>query len=410
MSVIDKVAPVKERRVKQNSQEWFDGEIGNGIKNRDKLFKKFKKSKLHIDKDIYNAARYKVRKMIFDKKRSFFEKKLSESIGKPKDLWKALKSLGLPNKISSCEVSALKINNTVEHDANLILEGFKNYYSTLAENLVNMLPKAPNKYSINTVIKYYEHMIQGSHFNLASVSENSILTILKSTQVSKAAGLDGLSGRFLKDGAKFLAKPISDLCNLSINSEKFPDSCKVAKLRPLYKKGSLTQPCNYRPISLLPLISKVIEKVIHDQTSTFLNSKQLLYTYQSGFRKKHSTDFCLSYLNAKILKGFDKDLMTGMILIDLQKAFDTIDHDVLLQSFYALGFSKHTINWFQSHLSKRLFLVNLGNIFSQPAPVSRGIPQDSILGPLLFLLRISNMSQAVKCDLFLYADDTCVAC
>ena len=201
------------------------------------------------------------------------KKNLSESIGKPKDLWKALKSLGLPNKISSCEVSALKINNTVEHDANLILEGFKNYYSTLAENLVNMLPKAPNKYSINTVIKYYEHMIQGSHFNLASVSKNSILTI---SQVSKAAGLDGLSGRFLKDGAKFLAKPISDLCNLSINSEKFPDSCKVAKLRPLYKKGSLTQPCNYRPISLLPLISKVIEKVIHDQTSTFLNSKQLL--------------------------------------------------------------------------------------------------------------------------------------
>ena len=95
-----------------------------------------------------------------------------------------------------------------------------------------------------------------------------------STQVSKAAGLDSLSGRFLKDRVKFLAKPISDLCNLSINSEKFPDSCKVAKLRPLYKKGSLTQPCNYRPISLLPLISKVIEKVIHDQTSVFLNSKQ----------------------------------------------------------------------------------------------------------------------------------------
>ena len=165
------------------------------------------------------------------------KKNLSESIGKPKDLWKALKSLGLPNKISSCEVSALKINNTVEHDANLILEGFKNYYSTLAENLVNMLPKAPNKYSINTVIKYYEHMIQGSHFNLASVSENSILTILKSTQVSKAAGLDSLSGRFLKDRVKFLAKPISDLCNLSINSEKFPGCCKVAKLRPLYKKG-----------------------------------------------------------------------------------------------------------------------------------------------------------------------------
>ena len=190
-----------------------------------------------------------------------------------------------------------------------------------------MPPKPTNKYSI---IKYYEYMILGDYFHLASVSENSILTILKATQVSKATCMDNLSGRFLKDGAKVLSKPISDLCNLSITSEKFPDPCKVAKLKPLYKKGSLTKPCNYRPISLLPLISKVIEKVIHDPTSISLNSKNLLYTYQSGFRKKHSTDFCLSYLNDKILKGFDRGMMTGMILVNLQKAFDTTDHDVLL--------------------------------------------------------------------------------
>ena len=158
-----------------------------------------------------------------------------------------------------------------------------------------MLPKPTNEYSINTVIKYYEHMILGDYFHLAPVSENSILTIWKATQVSKAAGIDSLSGRFLKDGAKVLSKPISDLCNLLITSEKFPDICKVAQLKLLYKKVSPSQPCNYKPISLLPLISKVVEKVIHDQTSTFLNSKSLLYTYQSGFRKKIST-----------LKGFDK--------------------------------------------------------------------------------------------------------
>ena len=177
-----------------------------------------------------------------------------------------------------------------------------------------MLLKPTNKYS---VIKYYEHMILGAYFRLASVLENSILTILKATQISKAAGIDNLSGRFLKDEAKVWSKPITDLCNLSITSEKFPDPCKLAKLKPLYKKGSVTEPCNYRPISFWPLISKVIEKVIHNQTSTFLNWKTLLYIYQSVFRKKHSTDFCLSYLNDKVLKGFDRGMMTGMILIDL---------------------------------------------------------------------------------------------
>ena len=342
MEVIDKVAPLKERRVKQNSQEWFDREIADEIKNRKKLFRKFKKSKLQIDKDIYNAARYKLQKMIINKKRAFLENKLTESIGKPKDLWKALRSLRLPSKTSSCEVNALKINSKDEHDFNSVLEGFRNYYSTLVENLVQMLPKPTKKYSINSIIKYYEHMILGDYFHLTSVSENSILTILKATQVSKAAGIDNLSGRFLKDGTKVFSKPTSDLCNLSITSEKFPDPCKVAKLKPLYKKSSATEPCNYRPISLLPLISKVIDKVIHDQTSTFLNSKNLLYTYQSGFRKKHSTDFCLSYLNDKILKGFDRGMMTG-ILIDLQKAFDTIHHDVLLQKLYMLLVSQNVL-------------------------------------------------------------------
>ena len=114
----------------------------------------------------------------------------------------------------------------------------------------------------------------------------------------------------------------------------------------LYKEVSLTMPCNYKPKSLLPLISKVIEKVSQDQSSTFLNSKSFLYACQSGFRKNHSTDFCLSYLNDKISKAFDTGLMTGMILIDLQKAFDTINHDELLQNLYTIGFWKHTVNSF----------------------------------------------------------------
>ena len=133
--------------------------------------------------------------------------------------------LGLPNKTSSCEVNTLKINCKVKHDFNS-LEGFRNYYSALVVNLVKMLPKPTNKYSINSVIKYYEHMFPSDYFHLASVSENSILTILKATQVSKAAAIDKLSERLME---------LSDLCNLSITSEKFPDICKVAKLKPFYK-------------------------------------------------------------------------------------------------------------------------------------------------------------------------------
>ena len=205
-----------------------------------------------------------------------------------------------------------------------------------------------------------------------------------------------------------MAKPISELCNLSTALGSFPDTCKIEKVKPLSKKGSKTDPSNYIPISLLPLLSKVFERVVLDQTEEFLSFNKILYDYQSGFRKNHSTDTWLSFLNDKILKGFDDDLVTGMILIDHQKAFDTINHDILLKKLSIISFSNHTVKWFQSYLSNRRFMVNLENSFSEVSSISCGMPQGSILGPLLFWIYVNDMPMAVKCDLRLYADDTCL--
>ena len=151
----------------------------------------------------------------------------------------------------------------------------------------------------------------------------------------------------MRDGAQILAKPISELCNLSMPLGSFLDACKIAKVKPIFKKDSKTDPPNYRPISLLPLLSKVLKRVVRDQTEEFLSLNKILYDYQSGFRKNHSTNTCFSFLNDKILKGFDDSLVTGMILIDLQKAFDTINHDILLKKLSIIDFSDHTVKWFQ---------------------------------------------------------------
>ena len=126
--------------------------------------------------------------------------------------------------------------------------------------------------------------------------------------------------------------------------------------------------------------------MIHDQTQVFLDEHKIIYRFQSGFRKNFSTDSCLSYLNNKIATGFESGLHTGMILIDLQKAFDTINHEILINKMEFLGFSKNVILWFQSYLSKRKFKVNLNKTFSEPGNLLCGVPQGSILGPLLFLL------------------------
>ena len=155
-------------------------------------------------------------------------------------------------------------------------------------------------------------------------------------------------------------------------------------------------------------MSKVLERIVHEQTIKFLDKHNNLYKFQSRFRKYHSTDFCLPYLTGKISKGFDSGLLTRMILTDLQKAFDTIDHNILLLKMPSLGFSREVIDWYKSYLSSRKFHVNVHDKFSTSADLRCGVPQKSILGPLLFLLYINDMPQAVDCDLFLYADDTCL--
>ena len=142
----------------------------------------------------------------------------------------------------------------------------------------------------------------------------------------------------------------------------------------------------------------------------FFDKNKILLKFQSGFSKNHSTDFYLSYLTDKISNGFDSGLLTGIILIDLQKAFDTIDHQILLQKFPSFGFLNEVIDWFRSYLRSRKFHVNIHDKFSTTTELRWGVPQGSIIVSLLFLLFFNDMPQAVDCNLFFYADNICLLC
>ena len=190
----------------------------------------------------------------------------------------------LSTNTSVCGTSALKVNDATSFEIKSALRIFKNYYSTLADNLLQKLPTPHNKYNFNSVIQYYRHFVRTDSFRLTYTTKINIEKILKSTNVQKAGGIDDLPDSFLKDGLQILSKPISELCNLSIKLGNFPDSYKIAKLKRLFKKGSRTDPSNYKPISILPLIFKVIEKIFHEQTSSFLFNNEILHKYQSGFR------------------------------------------------------------------------------------------------------------------------------
>ena len=275
-SVINVVAPIKTVRIKNNTREWFDGEIGEEIYKRDKLHKKFKLTKLHVDEDLYKEARNAVQNLIRKKKKAYFEEKLKANTANPKKLWETLKELGLQNNRSPSSNICLKKKDGLTFDPFAISEVFQKFYSNLASNLVDKLPAAVNKFGLHSVEVYYKNVLQlqENKFIFHTIESNSVLKLLKNVEVNKAAGIDNISGRFLKDGADILATPVTQICNLSIKLSHFPHDCKLAKLKPLYKKGSKTDPKNYRPISLLPIVSKIIEKIIHDQTMEYLTDQR----------------------------------------------------------------------------------------------------------------------------------------
>ena len=198
------------------------------------------------------------------------------------------------------------------------------------------------------------------------------------------------------------------ICNLSIKFSLFPKQCKVAKIKPLFKKGSKTDPKSYRPIPFRPLISKIIERVVFNQTQEFLQNRVVLFVAINNQSSGKIIQRTYSYLCDKVKKGFDSSLFTGMILIDLQKAFDTINHDILIMKMKYFGFFEKAMSWFALYLSLREFKVNINESLSDSGTTTYGVPHGSILGPLLFLLYINDIPQAVDCEILLYADDTCL--
>ncbi len=185
-----------------------------------------------------------------------------------------------------------------------------------------------------------------------------------------------------------------------------PDDFKVACVVPLYNKGDHNLEGNYRPISILPVVSKVFERIVHNQLTMYLNSFDILYDYQSGFRKDFSTDSALVYLTDRIRSNSDKGNFTGLVLMDLQKAFDTVNHDIILNKLRTIGFKDDCIKWFRSYLCNRKQFTDVNGQHSEFENVTCGVPQGSILGPLLFLVYVNDMSASVQCELYLYADDS----
>lgn len=197
------------------------------------------------------------------------------------------------------------------------------------------------------------------------------------------------------------------ILNLSLTQGFFPDEMKLARIVPLYKAGDPMLRKNYRPVSVLPLLSKILEKLMYNRIYSFIKKYEILYENQFGFRENHSTCMAIITLLDKILSALDNGNLVIGVFLDFQKAFDTVNHQILLKKLDKYGIRGIALNWITDYLNKRQHYVTLNNTNSFKSTITCGVPQGSILGPLLFILYINDIVQASE-DLFpiIFADDT----
>ena len=224
------------------------------------------------------------------------------------------------------------------------------------------LPESVNKFGKSFVNSFYHNKgVVPDSYSFSVVSENKVLGYLNKLSANNATGLDVIPSRFVRDGASIIACPLSHVINFTLIQGTIPDDLKSARVVPLFKKNDRTEVGNYRPVSILTIISK---SIVYDQVESYLDHKKLLYQFQSGFRSRYSTDTCLIHLTDFIKFQMDKGHFVVMVLLDLQKAFDTVDHSILLMKLEALGLSQDITRWFQSYLSDRQQLVDISGTLS----------------------------------------------
>jgi len=236
---------------------------------------------------------------------------------------------------------------------------------------------------------------------------NEVMKLISSLKPKTSSGYDGISSKFLKLTKQVLSVPICNIINLSLSTGIVPSGLKLAKVIPVFKSKDKTDMNSYRPISLLPALSKILEKVIHSRLYKFCSTQNILFENQYGFRPNHSTTHAVSKFTTDTMMSMEDKKSTLAVFLDLSKAFDTIDHDILLRKLEHYGVRGVALDWFRNYLSGRTQYVSFRGAKSATYDVNCGVPQGSVLGPLLFIIYTNDLPSVLEfCQCILFADDT----
>ena len=318
-----------------------------------------------------------------------------------KETWKILN--GQINKKSKGKQISTEFNgdeSTITGDKT-IANGFNNFFVNNGPLLAKRIPKSKDSFT-----QFLPDKIEDTMF-LQPVTEEEIMQQVKNAKNKKSKDHDQIDMCLVKKIIPIIVKPLAHICNTSLMNGIFPDRMKIARVIPLFKNGDVKEFSHYRPVSILPQFSKILEKVFHNRLMSFINDKQILNISQFGFRKNMSTALAIIELVEEITTAIDEGKTTVGVFIDLKKAFDTVDHNILVKQLEHYGIRGLAKNWVCSYLENRRQYVCINDSNSECLDVKCGVPQGSILGSALFILYVNDMcivSKSLKSILF--ADET----
>lgn len=375
LKVADKHAPFKERKILAQQVPYMNKDLKRAIYRKRMLYNKYQRIRTDKNWDLYRQQRNYVTKL---KKKSMNTYFIERCAGGPKssDFWPTVKPF-LTNKAGKCQKETIiSENNKLIIKQDEVSEHFNNFFVNVAKNIGNNDINVDDSHPSISAIKGNMPECQNNSFSFSQVDEDFVRKRLNKINVKKATGIDGISPKLLSFAKPVILRPLTELINMSLSSSVFPDQLKVAQVAPIHKKNSVLEKGNYRPVSVLPTISKNFENSIETQLVKYFDTifNPFLAAFRSGFG-------CQSTLLRVIedwKKNLDQNEYLAAILMDLSKVFDCLPHDLLLLKLKAYGLSKPALDLLNSYLSERTQCVKINQTLSSMKDFNKGVPQGSI--------------------------------
>lgn len=393
--------PLKTKTIssKRHSKPWLSPSLLSKIKLKSEYFRLFRRG--IISAEINNRFKNQVNKQIKETKDKYYIDLFSASQNDMRRSWRALNELCGRGGGSGVEIRELIVNDVPIVSGGEIADALNDFFASVGTNLEDSLPPPPQ-----VAPRVAPSQIRSFFLFPVSLDEcNKIIQNLKITKTS----IDYIPVKLFKSISSSIIKPLTQLINGSLLSGVFPDRLKIARITPIFKSGNKTNPSNYRPISSLPFLSKIFETCFKNRLLSFLEKNEIITQSQYGFLRGKNTSDALIDLTEFIYKNLNEKKHSLSVLVDLRKAFDTVNHKILLGKLERCGVRGLGLDWCRSYLSNRVQYVAINGKCSKKKPISIGVPQGSILGPIMFLIYINDLCPTANYPKYtFFADDTTI--